>query len=59
MSNAVGHAAPMDTLDWVRDAVFYHIFPDRFARSPRLGSVIQVMLCPERATKKPCLFDML
>ncbi|HJY82174.1 MAG TPA: glycoside hydrolase family 13 protein [Candidatus Binatia bacterium] len=26
----------MDTPDWVRDAVFYQIFPDRFARSLRL-----------------------
>ncbi len=26
----------MDTPDWVRDAVFYQIFPDRFARSERL-----------------------
>jgi neopullulanase len=24
---------PIDTPDWVRDAVFYQIFPDRFARS--------------------------
>jgi neopullulanase len=27
---------PIDTPDWVRDAVFYQIFPDRFARSDRL-----------------------
>ncbi len=27
---------PIDTPDWVRDAVFYQIFPDRFARSARL-----------------------
>ncbi len=26
---------PIDTPNWVRDAVFYQIFPDRFARSPR------------------------
>jgi cyclomaltodextrinase / maltogenic alpha-amylase / neopullulanase len=26
----------MDTPDWVRDAIFYQIFPDRFARSARL-----------------------
>jgi cyclomaltodextrinase / maltogenic alpha-amylase / neopullulanase len=26
----------IDTPDWVRDAVFYQIFPDRFARSPRV-----------------------
>jgi neopullulanase len=26
----------MNTPDWVRDAVFYQIFPDRFARSTRL-----------------------
>jgi cyclomaltodextrinase / maltogenic alpha-amylase / neopullulanase len=26
---------PIDTPDWVRDAVFYQIFPDRFARSGR------------------------
>lgn len=25
---------PIDTPDWVRDAVFYQIFPDRFAKSP-------------------------
>jgi glycosidase len=36
MSHAADHDAPMDTPDWVRDAVFYQIFPDRFARSPRL-----------------------
>ena len=28
---------PIDTPEWVRDAVFYQIFPDRFARSARLG----------------------
>lgn len=27
---------PMDTPDWVRDAVFYQIFPDRFAASARV-----------------------
>jgi cyclomaltodextrinase len=27
---------PIDTPAWVRDAVFYQIFPDRFARSARL-----------------------
>src|SRR6266545_2461952 len=27
---------PIDTPDWVRDAVFYEIFPDRFAKSPTL-----------------------
>lgn len=27
---------PIDTPDWVRDAVFYQIFPDRFARSERV-----------------------
>ncbi len=26
----------IQTPDWVRDAVFYQIFPDRFARSPRI-----------------------
>lgn len=26
----------IDTPDWVRDAIFYQIFPDRFARSARL-----------------------
>jgi hypothetical protein len=30
------------TPDWVKNAVFYQIFPDRFARSPR-------MQCPPRA----------
>ncbi|MCP4857066.1 MAG: glycoside hydrolase family 13 protein [Fuerstiella sp.] len=30
---------PIDTPDWVRDAVFYQIFPDRFARSGRITSV--------------------
>jgi len=24
---------PIDTPDWVKDAVFYQIFPDRFARN--------------------------
>jgi neopullulanase len=28
--------ASFDPPSWVRDAVFYQIFPDRFARSPRL-----------------------
>ncbi len=32
MSNAF-HATP----DWVRDAVFYQVFPDRFAKSERLA----------------------
>lgn len=27
----------IDTPDWVRDAVFYQIFPDRFASSPRVA----------------------
>ena len=27
---------PVDTPDWVRDAVFYQIFPDRFAASERV-----------------------
>jgi neopullulanase len=27
---------PIDTPDWVRDAVFYQVFPDRFASSARL-----------------------
>jgi neopullulanase len=27
---------PIDTPDWVRDAVFYQVFPDRFASSPRV-----------------------
>src|SRR5438093_2509104 len=27
----------VDTPDWVRDAVFYQIFPDRFAISPRVA----------------------
>ncbi|MDX2039121.1 MAG: glycoside hydrolase family 13 protein [Isosphaeraceae bacterium] len=26
----------MQTPDWVRDAIFYQIFPDRFAKSPRV-----------------------
>ncbi len=28
----------VQTPDWVKDAVFYQIFPDRFARSPRLAA---------------------
>ncbi len=27
------------TPDWVKDAIFYQIFPDRFARSPRLDAL--------------------
>ena len=27
----------IETPDWVRDAVFYQIFPDRFAKSDRFG----------------------
>lgn len=30
---------PIDTPDWVRDAVFYQIFPDRFARSGTIATV--------------------
>ncbi len=30
---------PIHTPAWVRDAVFYQVFPDRFARSPRLAPV--------------------
>jgi len=29
--------APIDVPSWVQDAVFYQIFPDRFAKSPRLA----------------------
>ena len=29
----------IDTPDWVRDAVFYQIFPDRFARSARMTPI--------------------
>jgi len=36
MNRAAAHSAPMATPDWVQDAVFYQIFPDRFARSLRL-----------------------
>ena len=32
---------PIDTPDWVRDAVFYEIFPDRFARSARMTPIGQ------------------
>ena len=32
----VGAAIPIDTPAWVRDAVFYQVFPDRFARSGRV-----------------------
>jgi len=28
--------APIITPDWVQDAIFYQIFPDRFAKSPRI-----------------------
>ncbi len=28
---------PIDCPAWVRDAVFYQVFPDRFARSARLA----------------------
>ena len=27
---------PIDTPEWVRDAVFYQVFPDRFAASSRV-----------------------
>ncbi len=30
---------PIDTPEWVQDAVFYQIFPDRFARSGRVTAV--------------------
>ena len=30
---------PIKTPDWVKHAVFYQIFPDRFARSPRTGKI--------------------
>lgn len=29
---------PIDTPAWVRDAVFYQVFPDRFARSARMAA---------------------
>ncbi len=32
----------MDTPDWIRDAVFYQIVPDRFARSGRLAKPPQL-----------------
>lgn len=28
---------PVETPEWVKDAVFYHIFPDRFAKSERVA----------------------
>src|SRR5262245_46874140 len=36
MNNYEGESDTMYTPDWVRDAVFYQIFPDRFACSSRL-----------------------
>ena len=39
---------PIDTPEWVRDAVFYQIFPDRFARSARLDRA-----GPVRAVGRP------
>jgi hypothetical protein len=29
-------STPIDTPDWVKDAVFYQIFPDRFARNDEI-----------------------
>ncbi|HRQ25264.1 MAG TPA: alpha-amylase, partial [Anaerolineales bacterium] len=29
----------MTTPDWVKDAIFYQIFPDRFAKSKRLPDI--------------------
>lgn len=34
---AAGPLVPATTPEWVKDAVFYQIFPDRFARSARLA----------------------
>ena len=48
-----------ETPDWVRDAVFYQIFPDRFARSlavpkprppRRLGGAADVLTATRGAT---------
>jgi len=35
---ARGSIVPISTPDWVKDAVFYQVFPDRFARSGRVPS---------------------
>jgi cyclomaltodextrinase len=36
----------VQTPDWVKDAVFYQIFPDRYARSPALDSIKPANLEP-------------
>lgn len=36
----------LHTPDWVKDAVFYQIFPDRFARSPRMRHPRGIALKP-------------
>ena len=30
------NAMNIQTPDWVKNAIFYQLFPDRFARSPRV-----------------------
>ncbi|GAA5502431.1 neopullulanase [Deinococcus xinjiangensis] len=39
MTQGHRHDAHPITPDWVKDAVFYQIFPDRFARSGRIGGM--------------------
>jgi cyclomaltodextrinase len=39
-------AMSIHTPDWVKHAVFYQIFPDRFARSPRLHRPREIKLKP-------------
>lgn len=43
-----GGAPDVHTPDWVKDAVFYQIFPDRFARSERVPKASQLQAWGER-----------
>ncbi len=46
----------VQTPDWVKDAVFYQIFPDRFARSPSLSAQKPNNLVPWDAPSSPGYF---
>ncbi len=41
---------PLDVPDWVQDAVFYQIFPDRFARSARVAKASGLEPWPDPPT---------
>ena len=42
----MNHTQPIQTPEWVKHAVFYQIFPDRFARSPRTPHPLGITFKP-------------